>query len=44
VLDFYRAQISEPKAQHNGGTARPATAAARDGAGMIEREDRPLSP
>jgi predicted DNA-binding ribbon-helix-helix protein len=24
VLDFYRAQISEPKAQHNGGTVRPA--------------------
>jgi predicted DNA-binding ribbon-helix-helix protein len=24
VLDFYRAQVSEPKAQHNGGMARPA--------------------
>jgi predicted DNA-binding ribbon-helix-helix protein len=24
VLDYYRSQISEPKAQHNGGTARPA--------------------
>ena len=24
VFDFYRAQVSEPKAQHNGGMARPA--------------------